>query len=160
MVGVDISKEAIKRIYDKYKIRGFVVDLDNEKTRFRNGTFDFAIAIQLIEHLFFPLNFLKEAYRVLKPHGKLILTTINSAFWECRILYLIGKPPSELQGEGHIRFYSEKMIRGLLTKAGFKINEVLGVCPIPIIPFKLRVQRISALRPSFFSEYFIIKAKK
>ena len=42
-----------------------------------DNQFDYAVSFQVIEHIEDDVTFLKEIYRVLKPNGKLILTTPN-----------------------------------------------------------------------------------
>lgn len=42
---------------------------------FGTGTFDTVVSFQVLEHVREPKDFLKEAFRVLKPGGKMILTT-------------------------------------------------------------------------------------
>ena len=42
---------------------------------FSSSTFDSIVSFQVMEHLREPKDFLKEAFRVLKPGGKMILTT-------------------------------------------------------------------------------------
>ena len=43
-------------------------------SRFENNTFDCVICSEVLEHLYDPLVAIKEAYRVLKPGGKYIVT--------------------------------------------------------------------------------------
>src|SRR5258708_346828 len=48
-----------------------------EKLPFADGTFDFVVSIEGIEHTENPFRFLRECTRVLKSGGKLFLTTPN-----------------------------------------------------------------------------------
>jgi 2-polyprenyl-3-methyl-5-hydroxy-6-metoxy-1,4-benzoquinol methylase len=43
-------------------------------------TFDSVLAGEIIEHLRDPLTFLKECHRILKPGGRLVISTINPFF--------------------------------------------------------------------------------
>ncbi len=48
---------------------------DAETLAFSDGAFDLVIASEVVEHLWAPESFMNEAYRVLKPHGYLIVET-------------------------------------------------------------------------------------
>ena len=67
--GVDISPEAVEFASN------FIVDLcdvENEILPFNDNTFDIVYSKSFIEHLHKPEKYLTEAFRVLKPGGKLI----------------------------------------------------------------------------------------
>ena len=67
--GVDLSPEA-KEFTDKFPVE--ICDIENEQLPFQDNTFDVIYSKSFIEHLYYPERYLKEAYRVLKPNGKLI----------------------------------------------------------------------------------------
>jgi SAM-dependent methyltransferase len=77
------------------------------------NTFDFVITFQVIEHIENDLAFVAEIYRILKPGGKLILTTPN-------------KVQSLTRNPWHVREYLVAELQELYGKCGFKL-ESLGV---------------------------------
>jgi ubiquinone/menaquinone biosynthesis C-methylase UbiE len=69
-------------------------DIDCKKVEFINtlpfdeGSFDIAYAIEVIEHLKDPYGFLQEMLRVVRPGGKIIVTTPNILNLASRFSYL------------------------------------------------------------------------
>lgn len=119
--GVDISKVQISRA-KKYLKKGLILDVDKNKLPFKENSFDLVLVSEILEHLFFPDKVLKEAIRVLKKGGYIILTFPNSGALQLRLsLLLFGKSPllNYPGNKEHIRFFNFedilKMTRGELT---------------------------------------------
>jgi len=55
-----------------------------------DGLFDVVLAVEVIEHLENPWNFIREAIRVLSENGMLVVTTPNVASLPSRFSYLLG----------------------------------------------------------------------
>lgn len=72
-------------------------------TGLADNSFDFVVTFQVIEHIENDLLFLQEIKRVLKPGGKLLLTTPN------RLMSLSRNP-------WHVREYTPKEMAAILTK--------------------------------------------
>lgn len=86
------------------KLRNTTGDLDEITL---SGSYDFVLAFEVIEHLMNPLNLLLEVGRVLKPCGKLYLSTpINK--------------PKFLWGKYHFHEFDEYRLGVLLERAGFR----------------------------------------
>ncbi|MFC1622625.1 methyltransferase domain-containing protein [Patescibacteria group bacterium] len=88
--------------------------------------FDIIISSEIIEHIYDTDFFLQEIFRILKPDGKLLITTPNVASFGRRIMLFLGLNPlietSVDQGNsGHIRYFTFKSLKRLLNKNGFKI---------------------------------------
>jgi SAM-dependent methyltransferase len=67
--GVDIVPEASTYAHG---IDVKVCDIENEPLPFNDNTFDVLYSKSFIEHLYRPEKYLQEAFRVLKPGGKLL----------------------------------------------------------------------------------------
>lgn len=124
VTGVDVSSVAI----EKFRQAGF----DGKQCDisygipFHDHSFDLVFASDVIEHLVDTEAFLKETYRVLRPSGRLILSTINSSFWVFRLFCLLGRTVSEVQHPGHIRFFSKAGLSEQVAEAGFESIVVSG----------------------------------
>ena len=75
-VGLDISEVAIKKCRQRYPNSSFVVG-DAQALPFSGEKFDCLVCSEVIEHLPNDEKFIIEAFRVLKPRGRLLITTPN-----------------------------------------------------------------------------------
>ncbi len=89
----------------------------NDVFPFVDETFDLVWCTEVIEHVVNPAFTLDEINRVLKPGGRLLLSTPNSAFWVFRMFRLFGKGPAEMQNEDHKQFFGYEDLRRLLPSA-------------------------------------------
>ena len=74
-----------------------------EQLPFADSYFDCVVSIEGIEHTENPFRFLRECARVLKPNGKLFLTTPNVSSLQNRLLFLItgshDNPPGPIRSD-------------------------------------------------------------
>jgi 2-polyprenyl-3-methyl-5-hydroxy-6-metoxy-1,4-benzoquinol methylase len=130
--GLDYSSELLKKAKKVTKAKlycGSAEDLSVYKSNY----FDVLTGFDVIEHLSSPFNFACEAYRVLNPKGKIILTTPN--------LNSLGRLIMQKKWHG----YSDKTHRYLFTPeslaytleaVGFKVTKLES----PFHPFPKLVQ--------------------
>jgi SAM-dependent methyltransferase len=73
-----------------------VLDFNKENCRLpcENGAFDLIICTEVLEHLLWPQALLKEAWRLLRPEGCLLVSVPNIASLSYRIAWLLGRIPS------------------------------------------------------------------
>ncbi|MBW2998074.1 class I SAM-dependent methyltransferase [Candidatus Woesearchaeota archaeon] len=76
VVSLDISKDNVKKAKDLIPndLHSPIVS-DSFYLPFSSSSFDIIIASEIIEHVLEPEKFVHELFRVLKPEGKLIITT-------------------------------------------------------------------------------------
>ena len=79
VLGVDIDEEVLKFPKNYYKDRSNieVERMDAQKLEFEDKSFDLVILYEAIYYLEEPEEFIREAYRVLRPRGILLIGTVN-----------------------------------------------------------------------------------
>ena len=133
--GLDIVKNNLEIA----ESRGLIVknvNVEKEKLPFKNNYFDVVILGDIIEHVFDTDRLLREARRILKTGGKLIVTTPNIASLGRRIMLLFGISPfieysvgmltNNTPSVGHIRYYTVGTLRKQLDYNGFKVTVLKG----------------------------------
>jgi SAM-dependent methyltransferase len=146
IIGVDANEERL----NEAKKKGIITlkcNL-NDTLPFKGNSFDVIICNQVIEHLYYPVKFMREVYRILKPKGYAVISTENLASWDNIFallfgytpfsmefdsgLYKIGNPLSPYEKEiikepfPHVRVFSWKGLIELSKFVGFKIERAVG----------------------------------
>lgn len=143
---IDISEEAISDAAKSYSASNLhflrTEPIENGGLPFPDSSFDDVISFQVIEHVDDVDSYLKEIRRVLKPSGRLLLTTPNSS-----LRLLPGQKP---WNRFHIREYTYSTIKHTLQKE-FSFVEVEGITAMgPWLDMeKSRVNRIKWLTLPF-----------
>ncbi|MDP3975502.1 MAG: glycosyltransferase [bacterium] len=79
VVGIDIDKETIDYAHQYFPLKnGEYIAADAQSIPFKENEFDVVVSFETLEHIPDYQLFLKEARRVLKPNGILILSTPNN----------------------------------------------------------------------------------
>ncbi len=100
----------------------FLVNADINHLPLKNESFDTVICSQVIEHIKHNDETFTELSRVLKRNGKLIIgtpdyDTMSWRFWE----WIYRKVLSKAYADEHITHYSQKRLRHVLGKHGFRV---------------------------------------
>lgn len=117
--GVEIDPAACRHAR---KINGLTVHQGNlESKGYPNDCFDAIVINHVIEHVFDPVNLLRECRRIVKPGGKVILLTPNTKSWGHRTFkeYWIGLDPPR-----HVLLFSSKAMGKCAGLAGFEKTEI------------------------------------
>jgi ubiquinone/menaquinone biosynthesis C-methylase UbiE len=111
-----------------------------EKLPFDDASFDYVVSIEGIEHTENAFRFLRECARVLKPSGRLFLTTPNVSSLQNRLLFLItgshDNPPAPIRSDlpnlfmSHINLLPFQRLEAFIRFSGFTIEQ--------LHPWKLR----------------------
>ena len=118
-----LSKVALK--CESHRVVGSILDIP-----FEDNIFDIIISSEVIEHVPEPVKALHELFRVLKPGGKLVLTTPNK-FWYFAIWIANALRLRPYQGlENWIGWHEMKKIT---REIGFDQVEMRGIHLFPFV---------------------------
>lgn len=164
--GLDASDWAADQCLDKdIKFSQYFFD-DKSPLPHKNEFFDLVIAGEIIEHIYDTDFFLEEIRRVLKPDGRLLLSTPNIASLGRRALLLFGAnplietSPNEPESAGHIRYFTFKTLKRLLKKHGFKILSFRSDCVNFSNSETKRSALLARIFPKFGASLILLTGKK
>jgi SAM-dependent methyltransferase len=140
---------------------------------FDDGEFAVVNLAQVIEHLYDPDRLLDEIHRVLRPGGRLVLSTPNLVAWFNRVLVPLGIQPIFYESStrsssvgtgmlrrfkatdrpvGHVRLFTLTALRDILELHGFTVTSVRGALFDERLPQAgIRLDRVFAHRPRLAS---------
>lgn len=122
LAGVDSSRSAISIA----RARGFDVHLADATKGllelFPPHSFDLVLAIEVIEHVYSPRDLLRQVRGVLKPGGRILLTTPYHGYVKNLLIAALGRCDSHynpLWDCGHIKFWSRRTLTQILKDTGY-----------------------------------------
>ncbi len=132
VVNADYATSGL-RVGKQFGVQGVSANLNFPAALpFPDRTFDFVVCNDILEHLLEPLRILKEANRVLRDDGTIVISVPNHFYWPMRLRLLFGKGiiwRGLLSDHGatdhewdymHIRFFTYKGFRQFLDAAGLR----------------------------------------
>lgn len=131
--GADISLNATTYARKRTPTVFFQVTMVETGLPYRAEYFSAIWFSEVLEHVFDVHAALAELNRVLKPGGKLILTTPYHGLVKNMIIVLKGYEQHYNPYLSHIRFFSRNSLTECLERAGFAIEQWQGVgrmCPV------------------------------
>lgn len=90
------------------------------------GGWDVILAVEVIEHLYSPQRFLRNAHRSLRPGGMVVVTTPYHGYLKNLALSLVNAWDRHLtvhREGGHIKFFSRRTMNKMLEDTGFQHAE-------------------------------------
>lgn len=122
--GVDIAPPAVEAA-KAAGVRAICHDLNDLPLPLEAAGFDVVVMTDVVEHVIDPLLLMKEALRLVKPGGRLIVTVPNFARLTNRLRMCFGDPVDLLHWSKygdeveHLHWFTKPKLRHLLKQAGF-----------------------------------------
>jgi SAM-dependent methyltransferase len=117
-IGLEIAREEAEYA----RARGLDVRAKAlEEARFESGAFDAVCASHLIEHLTDPASFTEALYRVVRPGGRIYITTPNIDGFQAQLFG--GKWRSAIFD--HLYLFSRATLSGLFERHGFTTEKII-----------------------------------
>jgi SAM-dependent methyltransferase len=138
--GVDADPAAVEQA--SRSGRAICVDLDASPLSYEDARFDAVLAKDIFEHVREPGDLAREIYRVLRPAGVLVASVV------------MARPHRVWADYTHRRGFTQRSARLLLEDAGFRVDRVWRMGPVPLssrlnlidrVPDLLRIPPFDAL---------------
>ena len=128
VTSMDIGENLLKRVAEKCNslcILGSILEMP-----FPDNSFDYIVSSEVIEHTMDPLHAFNELYRVLKPGGKLVLTTPNKLWY---FAIFIANKLKIRPYDGYENWISWRQMNKKLINTGFIIENRMGIHLFPFL---------------------------
>lgn len=137
VTGCDSSTQGIDWALSTYPEGRFEVCSVYDKLSEKFGSnYDVVISAEVIEHLYIPRLFALNLFELLKPGGWLIITTPYHGYFKNLALAIAGSMDrhfTALWDGGHIKFWSYKTLKTLLSDIGFYDFTFYGAGRLPLL---------------------------
>ena len=123
VTGVDPSTTGIHVAEQAYPEVRFAARSSHDDLAAEFGEFDAVVSLEVMEHCFYPRPLADNLFSLLRPGGVALISTPFHGYWKDLALALAGhfdRHWSPLWDGGHIKFWSESILRALLEETGFE----------------------------------------
>jgi 2-polyprenyl-6-hydroxyphenyl methylase/3-demethylubiquinone-9 3-methyltransferase len=122
VVGVDPSTEGIAQANKRYPELRLERGSAYDDLAMRYGQFPLVLSLEVVEHVYAPRDYAKTLFALVQPGGHAIISTPYHGYLKNLAMALTGKMDKHftaLWDHGHIKFWSPKTLKTLLTEQGF-----------------------------------------
>lgn len=117
-----VAIEPSKEMSEICKSKGFeALSCTIEDVTGWDKQFDLLTSFELFEHVYDPQMFLRKIWELLRPGGRLLMTTLNGEGFDIQVLWENSKSVSPPH---HLNFFNPRSMKMLLEKCGFTIEEI------------------------------------
>ena len=92
-----------------------------------SAPYDVLLAAAVLEHLKYPERLLQQAFELLTPEAKVIVSLPNIAYWKCRLNLLLGRFDYTEYGvmdRTHLHMYTLQTGQALLEENGYLVEKL------------------------------------
>jgi 2-polyprenyl-3-methyl-5-hydroxy-6-metoxy-1,4-benzoquinol methylase len=163
VVGLELDPAAAE-IARRWCADVLVGDVESMELPFDPASFDVVLCGDLIEHLRDPGGTLARLRPLLRPSGRLVLTTPNVANWAMRLSLLAGRWRYTERGildRSHTHLFTRKTLVETLERAGYEVGRVDFTVPVPRVgtpAVERAAHAVGRLRPPLFAYQFVAVA--
>jgi SAM-dependent methyltransferase len=163
VVGIDTDEQAAEEARAVCE-QVLVGDVESMELPFAQHSFDVVLCGDVVEHLRDPEAFLARVRPLLRPGGRLVLTTPNVANWAMRLGLLAGRWRYTDRGildRTHMHFFTKKTLEQTLERAGYRIVAFDVTAPVPGIgapAVERAAHALARVRPSLLAYQFVVAA--
>lgn len=130
----DVEGFNFAKQYESADVRQFGVG-DPIPSEWKNA-FDAVVSLEVVEHLFNPIQLVESSQQTLKKGGIVIVSTPYHGYWKNLALALANKWDHHhhpTKTGGHIKFWTKRSLSDLFTEGGFKQLSFEGVGRVPYL---------------------------
>jgi len=125
VVGVDVSRKGIEIARESFPEVAYILSsiYDDVLVGEIGGKVDCVVALEVVEHLFYPKKLFEQSYRLLSNGGSLVVSTPYHGYLKNLAISLTNGWDRHFGVDwdgGHIKFFSQKTLGLMAINAGFK----------------------------------------
>ena len=120
IIGADVSSTALKAAGKKLPKSKFILIEENNKLDINDSSVDFIVMADVIEHIYNVEARMNDLVRILKPGGKILITTPYHGLLKNLVLVTFFFDTAFDPVGPHIRFFSKRSLLKLVEKLGLE----------------------------------------
>ena len=121
LLGLDVSEAAVLRARERFPEARYNVIMEGGRFPLADASVDFIFTSEVVEHVYDTENAFRELARVLRPGGKLLLTTPYHGLIKNLTIVLFGFDRHFDPAGPHVRFFTKRALFGMLRAHGFRM---------------------------------------
>jgi 2-polyprenyl-3-methyl-5-hydroxy-6-metoxy-1,4-benzoquinol methylase len=162
IVGIELDPDAAREA-ETFCERVLVGDVETMALPLEPASFDVVLLGDVVEHLRDPVAALARLRPLLRPGGRIVLSTPNVANWAIRLSLLAGRWRYTDRGildRSHTHLFTRATLREALERAGYVVDGIDFSAPVPGGSDRLDAagRAVARLRPTLFAYQWIAVA--